>query len=139
MNRFTKVCLTFISIFFLCIISNETYAQSLLPNEGDSKEYQMTINMPKAYISGICVMANDGERVNGSIFNEFGLSMLSFSYLIEKDKVKILSAMKMINKWYIKRILRKDLLGVIKCLQNNNTTYEDTRHNINIIIKPMFD
>ncbi len=139
MNRFTKVCLTFISIFFLCIISNETYAQSLLPNEGDSKEYQMTINMPKAYISGICVMANDGERVNGSIFNEFGLSMLSFSYLIEKDKVIILSAMKMINKWYIKRVLRKDLLGVIKCLQNNNTTYEDTKHNINIIIKPMFD
>ena len=125
MNRFTKLCLTLTSIFFLCIISNESFAQSLLPNEGDSKEYQMTINMPKAYISGICVMANDGARVNGSIFNEFGLSMLSFSYLIEKDKVKILSAMKMINKWYIKRILRKDLLGVITCLQNNNTVYED--------------
>lgn len=139
MNRFTKLCLTLTSIFFLCIISNESFAQSLLPNEGDSKEYQMTINMPKAYISGICVMANDGERVNGSIFNEFGLSMLSFSYLIEKDKVKILSAMKMINKWYIKRILRKDLLGVIKCLQNNNTAFEDTKHSINIIIKPMFE
>ena len=139
MNRVTKLCLTLTSIFFLCIISNESFAQSLLPNEGDSKEYQMTINMPKAYISGICVMANDGERVNGSIFNEFGLSMLSFSYLIEKDKVKILSAMKMINKWYIKRILRKDLLGVIKCLQNNNTAFEDTKHSINIIIKPMFE
>ncbi len=139
MNRFTKLCLTLTSIFFLCIISNESFAQSLLPNEGDSKEYQMTINMPKAYISGICVMANDGERVNGSIFNEFGLSMLSFSYLIEKDKVKILSAMKMINKWYIKRILRKDLLGVIKCLQNNNTAFEDTKHSINIIIEPMFE
>ena len=86
MNRFTKLCLTLTSIFFLCIISNESFAQSLLPNEGDSKEYQMTINMPKAYISGICVMANDGARVNGSIFNEFGLSMLSFSYLIEKTK-----------------------------------------------------
>lgn len=139
MNRFTKLCLTLTSIFFLCIISNESFAQSLLPNEGDRKEYQMTINMPKAYISGICVMANDGERVNGSIFNEFGLSMLSFSYLIEKDKVKILSAMKMINKWYIKRILRKDLLGVIKCLQNNNTVYEDSKHSINIIIEPMFE
>lgn len=139
MNRFTKLCLTLTSIFFLCIISNESFAQSLLPNEGDSKEYQMTINMPKAYISGVCVMANDGERVNGSIFNEFGLSMLSFSYLIEKDKVKILSAMKMINKWYIKRILRKDLLGVIKCLQNNNTAFEDTKHSINIIIEPMFE
>ena len=139
MNRFTKLCLTLTSIFFLCIISNESFAQSLLPNEGDSKEYQMTINMPKAYISGICVMANDGARVNGSIFNEFGLCMLSFSYLIEKDKVKILSAMKMINKWYIKRILRKDLLGVIKCLQNNNTVYEDSKHSINIIIEPMFE
>ena len=139
MNRFTKLCLTLTSIFFLCILSNESFAQSLLPNEGDSKEYQMTINMPKAYISGICVMANDGARVNGSIFNEFGLSMLSFSYLIEKDKVKILSAMKMINKWYIKRILRKDLLGVIKCLQNNNTVYEDSKHSINIIIEPMFE
>ena len=139
MNRFTKLCLTLTSIFFLCIISNESFAQSLLPNEGDSKEYQMTINMPKAYISGICVMANDGARVNGSIFNEFGLSMLSFSYLIAKGKVKILSAMKMINKWYIKRILRKDLLGVIKCLQNNNTVYEDSKHSINIIIEPMFE
>lgn len=139
MNGLTKICLILISVVLLCMFSNYAYAQGLLPNKGDSKEYQVTINMPKAYISGICVMANDSEKVNGAIFNEFGLSMLSFSYNIEKDKVIILSAMKMINKWYIKRTLRKDLLGIVKCLQNNNTVFEDTRHNINIIIKPLYD
>lgn len=139
MNRLTKACLTLISIVLLCMISNEIYAQGLLPNIGESKEYQMTIDMPKAYVSGICVMVNDGDRIIGSIFNEFGLSILSFSYSINKDKVRIVSAMKMINKWYIKRILRKDLLLSIKCLQNNITTYVDKRYNINIIFKPMLD
>lgn len=111
-------------------ITNEAYGQGMLPLLGNSAKYSVFIEMPKGYISGICVMVNDGKNLNGSIFNEFGISSLSFSYDKAKHKVKLIAVIKMLNKWYIKRVLKKDICLVIENLENNVEEYYDEKHKI---------
>lgn len=86
--------------------------------------------MPKGYVSGICVIMLEGDVLKGSIFNEFGITAMDFTYQIQKEKVKLISVLPMLNKWYIKRVLKKDLKAVIKGLEQGKTTYENTRRHI---------
>lgn len=82
------------------------------------------------YISGVCILVNDGSLVKGCIFNEFGISAIDFTYQAEKRKVKLVNVIKMLNKWYIKKILRKDLVYVMENLSNGIMSYHDKRYNI---------
>jgi hypothetical protein len=84
---------------------------------------------------GIFVFANN--RITGSIFNEFGVSALSFSYNPEKEKVKILSVAGKLNRWYIKYVIRKDLKKVIKVLQEGGTSYKNQKRNITYTFTPL--
>ncbi len=86
--------------------------------------------MPKGYVSGVCIMYNDGQDVKGSIFNEFGISAIDFSYNIAKDKVKLLNVMSMLNKWYIKKLLKSDLRKLLHQLQQGNGTYRNGKYKI---------
>jgi hypothetical protein len=106
-------------------------AKSLLPQEDGSRtKFTTTIEMPKGYVSGICVIMLEGDVLKGSIFNEFGITAMDFTYQIQKEKVKLISVLPMLNKWYIKRVLKKDLKAVIKGLEQGKTTYENTRRHI---------
>jgi hypothetical protein len=106
-------------------------AQSLLPQEDGSRtKFTTTIEMPKGYVSGICVIMLEGDVLKGSIFNEFGITAMDFTYQIHKEKVKLISVLPMLNKWHIKRVLKKDLKAVIKGLEQGKTTYENTRRHI---------
>ena len=76
---------------------------------GGKVKCNATIEMKKGYVSGICMLVNDGGVVRGSLFNEFGISALDFAYYPESDKVKLGDVMKMLNRWYIKKVLKRDL------------------------------
>lgn len=91
----------------------------------------MTIEMRKGYLSGICLLANDGQSVKGSLFNEFGVSTLDFEYVLSSKKVKLLGIAKMLDKWYIKRVLRKDLAQVMEKLKTGETSYQNDKYGIN--------
>ena len=95
--------------------------------------------MPKGYVSGICVIMLEGDLLKGSIFNEFGITAMDFTYQLSKEKVKLVSVLPMLNKWYIKRVLKKDLKAVIKGLEQGNTTYENTRRHILYQFSPLSD
>lgn len=115
-------------------------AQSSYPaNEGDRARYNVQIDIRNAYISGICMMMKE-EQIVASIVNEFGVSALSFNYNEKKDKVKIVSAMKQINKWYIKKVLKRDLREIMHRLRDgSHETYENTRFNIKYTFTPLQD
>lgn len=123
-----RIVLTLITLCLACLTA---LAQSTFPQqEGDRVRYSATIEMPRGYLSGVCILLREGDTVKGSLFNEFGISALDFSYSLAKDKVKLHSVMAMLNKWYIKRVLKKDLRELMCSLQAGETTYSDKKYKI---------
>ncbi len=124
-------CSALISSILLFFSAEVAGAQTLYPqNQGDKVRSSAMIEMPKGYVSGICVMYNDGTDVKASIFNEFGISAIDFVYNPQKDKVKLVSVIKMLNKWYIRRLLKSDLRKVIHSLQKGEGEYRNEKYKI---------
>jgi hypothetical protein len=121
--------LPFISLL-LCL-SVRLQAQTTFPSaEGERAKYSAYIEMPKGYVSGICVLLKEEGVVKGSLFNEFGFTALDFTYHPERDKIKLHSVMKMMDKWYIRKVLKKDLRQVMKALMKGESEYTNQRQHI---------
>ncbi len=115
-----------------------TKAQAIFPDSiGKKVRYSALIEMPKAYISGVCILVRDFTEVKGSVFNEFGISAIDFSYHMKKDKVKIISVMNMIDKWYIRKVLKAGLRTLLHCLQKGETHYNDKKYKLDYTFIPM--
>ena len=93
--------------------------------------------MPRGYVSGVLVVLHEDETVKGSLFNEFGITALDFTYYRRKDKVKLHSVVKQLDRWYIRRVLRRDVREVIKRIEQGDSIYEDKRHHINYKFTPL--
>ena len=112
MRPSVRLYLPFISLL-LCL-SVRLQAQTTFPSaEGERAKYSAYIEMPKGYVSGICVLLKEEGVVKGSLFNEFGFTALDFTYLPSKNKVRLHSVMSALDHWYIRRILRRDLRQII--------------------------
>lgn len=135
MSRLRLLCL--LSASFLLAIT--AAAQGYPDKDGQRARYNAMIEMPKTYVSGVCIMLREGETVKGSLFNEFGISALDFIYNEQKDKVKLQNVMGMMNKWYIKKVLKKDLRALLKNLKSGVPTYTDEKYKINFTFTPLED
>ena len=121
-------------------MQNSAVAQdkNLLPlHEGECIRYDAYIEMPHAYISGICILLNDEQIIKGSLINEFGITAIDFIYYPKKEKVKLCSVFGAMDKWYIHRVLRKDLVQLLQCLKQGETQYVNKRRNIIYNFKPV--
>ena len=126
-----------ISILLIASSAWPAAAQSLLPQTaGERAQFDAMIEMPKGYVSGMCVIVHDGDQLKGCIFNEFGITALGFTYQLDKKKVKLNSVLPMLNKWYIKRTIKKDLKQVILALERGETSYVNERRHITYQFKP---
>lgn len=114
-------------------------AQTMFPaNVGDNAKYMAVIETPKIYLSGICMVYHaENDIIKGSLFNEFGISVLDFSFNLEKDKVKLHHVVKPMDKWYIRRVLRKDLSCVFHKLQQGNTEYVNNKYHLSYQFTPI--
>lgn len=131
MKQLARVCLIFVSLTFLTAHFSTVNAQVCFPStQGEKAKYSAYIDMPQGYVSGVCVLFNEGTVIRGSLFNEFGITALSFSYDIKKEKIKLYSVVKLMDKWYIKKILKKDLKQLMKCLQKGESVYQDEKYHI---------
>ncbi len=95
--------------------------------------------MPRAYVSGVCVLQTDGDTVRGCLFNEFGVTALDFTYDSQRQKVKLHHVVKMLDRWYIRRVLRKDLAQLMIRLQRGETQYRNERRQITYQFTPIKD
>lgn len=105
-----------------------------------NRRYNVQIDVRKAYISGICIVHEEDSQVTASIMNEFGVSALTYRYDTNKHKAKILSIMKPMNKWYIKRVLKSDLKKIMpQILANPEQTlqHENKKYNIRYNFSPL--
>ena len=106
-------------------------AQKVYPeNNGDKVRYNIQIDIRKAYLSGICILSKQEDCIISSIVNEFGVSLMDFSYNPQKKKVKIHSITKKLDRWYIKRILKKDIKSMLEVMQTGGNEYIDSRYKI---------
>lgn len=124
-----------LGLFFLCsllpISAQDIADQHPLPDSiGSKMKYNATIEMKKGYLSGICMLIRDKDGYKGSIFNEFGISVLDFTYQPVTGKVKLENVIQLLDKWYIKRLLKQDLSQVIKNLQNGISIYDNKKYKI---------
>jgi hypothetical protein len=102
-------------------------AQSLPSAEGERQRYGIQIDFGKASVSGVCMMLMEDGMIKGSIVNEFGVSFLDFTYSPAADRVQLVSVIAMLDKWYIRKTLRKDLRGLMHSLQKGETAYQSKR------------
>ena len=133
-----RTCLLLNSFLLSCLLPIKVTAQQYFPTiAGEKVRYVSMIEMPKAYVSGFCILYNDSTEIQGSFFNEFGVSAIDFSYIVKKDKVRLHHVMGMMNKWYIRKILKKDLRCLIKNLQNNISSYNNEKFRIKYNMTPI--
>lgn len=127
-----EVCLRYVSALLLAsTLFFSAKAQSLLPkSEGQLVRLNASINFKRGGMTGICAFRLDGDELKGSLFNEFGISALDFTCQRKKEKLRIVSAISMLNKWYIKRVLRQDLMHVVDALGRGDTSYVNVRRHI---------
>lgn len=129
---FSMSFLGLFSLFPLLPISAQDIAdQHPLPDSiGSKMKYNATIEMKKGYLSGICILIRDKDGYKGSIFNEFGISVLDFTYQPVTGKVKLENVIQLLDKWYIKRLLKQDLSQVIQNLQKGISIYDNKKYKI---------
>lgn len=115
-------------------------AQSFYP-ESDGRQVTAAamIELPKGSVSGICALSREGDTIHGAFANEFGITIIGFSYNIKKDKVKVSHAAAMLNKWYIRKLIANDLREFIHALREGKSSYADHKHGITFSISPLTD
>ena len=130
--------LLLISILLLSLASLTVQAQdSLLVQQpplsdsiGCKTKYATTIELSKGYLSGITIMVREADVYHGVLFNEFGITALEFTYQPQTKKVELIEVIAMLDKWYIRRVLKNDLQHVMENLMKGNPTYKDEKYHI---------
>lgn len=136
--RLTIKCFLCVSALIFLLSSATLSAQSLLPEqEGQRARFTAYIEIRDAYLSGGCMLLNDGNLLKGAVFNDFGISYFDFSYHFLKDKVKLHDVQKMMNKWYLKKILIKDLKALIHNMREGLPEYRDEKYRLYLKLTPI--
>lgn len=98
----------------LLLLAAICHAQALKATVDRSQKYTMNLTFRQAGLTGICLLRDDGDLVLGSIVNEFGIKAFDFIYDKEKDRTKLANVLKMLDKWYLKRVIAADLSCLLR-------------------------
>lgn len=129
-------CLRSVSLLLILLSwHGVSFSQERIPIYPDSVDqrvrYEIAIEMPKVYLSGLMIMHKPSEGlVNASVINEFGISLMDFSYDEKKNKIKIRSITDKMNKWYIKRTLSTDFKNILKAMREGYNEYLNNKRKI---------
>ena len=117
-------------LILLMLLSVAGYAQQ--------SRYLVQIELLQVYLSGICVLNDEGDITKGAVFNEFGVSTFSFEYQKDKERIKLTQIMPAMNRCYLKRQLKKDLKAIVKQLPGN-VVYENKKYQLKYTFTPLSD
>ena len=128
--KYIRICLMVLLLIEpLSIMAQLTYPA----NEGDKVRYNLQVEIRDSFLSGICIMVNNDGIIASSIVNEFGISLMDFIYSEQKDKVKLCNMIKPLDRWYIKRLLKRSLRGMLKAMKSGDTEYIDEKNRIKYV------
>lgn len=87
------------------------------------REYQLLMNVRGNNISALCIMEIAQEdNIIGTVVNEMGMKV--FDFTLQRGKIKILNVIAPLNKWYIRKKLRKDFLYMIPLLDQEEKFFD---------------
>ena len=103
-----KRCLIFIELLLLLLPCCDT----------ESREYNLLMDVRGREITSICMMniEEDGSIV-GTVVNEMGVKAFDFTYA--NGKAKVINVLGPLNKWYIRKVLRKDFSFILSNISKN--------------------
>jgi len=82
-------------------------------------EYSVVIDARGKQITGICVISlTESGNIVGTIVNEFGVRAFDFTF--DGKKAKLENVFPPLDKWYIRRILRRDMTFLLSNLRMKN-------------------
>lgn len=134
-----------ISLLVLSLLQAIAQPATKLPTDSaavaDSSRLTFTalIETPKASISGICLLVQDSDTIKGAIVNEFGITALDFVYTHKDDKVRLVSAAPMLDKWYMRPVITADIRMLLQALREGKFSYEDEKYHIKYTLSPIRD
>ena len=96
-------------LFFLPISADRVDGDSIV-----SQEYDLLIKFRGQEMTAICVLEFH-QGIVGTVVNHFGVKVFDFIYPDsgEKKKLRLFNVIKPLNKWYIRRVLRRDLTFIL--------------------------
>ena len=115
----------------LLLLATDLQAQSV---SGMSVE----ISFEKGGITGVCLLRKEEQTVSGTIMNEFGIKVFDFVYYPQRDKLRLFNVIEMLDKWYIRRVVRRDLKQVLPHLPPvSEYRYENRKRHIHYLFTPL--
>lgn len=77
-------------------------------------------------MTGVCIMENasDGSLVS-TLLTEMGVKIFDFTY--SNGKAKVMNVIAPLNKWYIRRVLRKDMQFIVENMRTDSTDAKDKK------------
>lgn len=112
MYRSMKACLLSISLILCGIVAYASEErESFFPaTEGQRREYAVTMNFGQAHLTGVCVMKYLHGELIGTLMNEFGVRACDIRYDPDRRRVELTNLLILLDRWYIRKTLRQDLL-----------------------------
>lgn len=91
-----------------------------------AQEYNLLMQVRGQEITGICVISTTPENeVVGTVVSEFGVKAFDFTYA--NGKAQVLNVIAMLDKWYIRKVLRKDLAFILENLPQRQDAVKKKR------------
>lgn len=115
----------------LLLLATDLQAQSV-------SRMSVEISFEKGGITGVCLLRNEEQTVSGTIMNEFGIKVFDFVYYRQRDKLRLFNVIEMLDKWYIRRVVRRDLKQVLPHLPPvSEYRYENRKRHIHYLFTPL--
>lgn len=110
--------------FLLCLsalllAASGLFAQTL-PPRGETLRYAFELSTQRGGASGVMALRETPDTILGSMVNEFGVSVADFIYHRKKRKLKLVSVIGFLDRWYVKRVVSSDLGECLRLLRDEN-------------------
>lgn len=116
-----KRCLPLISLLLLlfqtpCLSNDICQHEVMTADSAMTYEYHLTMQVRGHEITGICMMSQSADHgIMGTVISEFG--MKAFDFIYDNKKVQLLNIVAFLDKWYIRKVLRKDLAFILSQME----------------------
>ena len=110
-------CLPLISLLLLlsqtpCLSKEFCQHEVITADSAMTYEYNLTMQVRGHEITGICLMNKSADNnIMGTVINEFG--MKAFDFIYDNGKIQLLNIVAFLDKWYIRKVLKKDLAFIL--------------------------
>ena len=125
-----KARLLFVNLLLLCCLVS-CFAQDTI-----SRDYNLFMQIRGRELTALCVMELKADSsIVGTVVNEFGMKAFDFSFV--NGKAKVFNVIAFLDKWYIRKILRRDLRQLFHAMQEGRGEYRDEKYKMLFRFTPL--